>query len=114
MHLRTIPALRLLRLDYPVNPYITAVREDRQAEIPAAAAAYVAVYRNNYRVWRVDLDAQRFALLTALQDGENLGAALNVCLALPGADQDKLVDTLSDWFREWTSEGLFCRARLDS
>ncbi len=51
VRLQTIPAFRLLELDYPVNTYITAVREDRHMDIPAATPAFVAVYRHNYRVW---------------------------------------------------------------
>ena len=114
VRLQTIPALRLLQLDYPVNTYITAVREDRQIDIPAAAPALVAVYRHNYRVWRVDLDAQRFTLLSALSQGESLGSALDLCASLPEADPARLMEAIGGWFREWTSEGLFCNAQLDT
>ena len=114
VRLQTIPALRLLQLDYPVNTFITAVREDRHMDIPAAAPAFVAVYRHNYRVWRIDLDAQRFTLLAALHQGESLGSALDLCASLPEADPTGLMDAVSGWFREWTSEGLFCGALLDA
>ncbi len=114
VRLQTTPALRLLQLDYPVNTFITAVREDRHMDIPAAAPAFVAVYRHNYRVWRVDLDAQRFTLLAALHRGESLGSALDLCGSLPETDAAGLMDAISGWFREWTSEGLFCGAQLDA
>ncbi len=114
VRLQTIPALRLLQLDYPVNTYITAVRENRHMDIPALAHAFIAVYRHNYRVWRVDLDAQRFTLLVALQQGGSLGSALDLCASLPEADPAGLMDAVSGWFREWTSEGLFCGAHLDA
>ncbi len=114
IRLQTIPALRLLQLDYPVNTYITAVREDRQMDIPATAPAFVAVYRHNYRVWRIDLDLQKFTLLAALHQGGSLGSALDLCASLPETDPASLMDAISDWFREWTSEGLFCGALLDT
>ena len=114
VRLQTIPALRLLELDYPVNTYITAVREDRQMDIPTAAPAFVAVYRHNYRVWRIDLDAHRFTLLAALHQGQSLGSALDLCASLPKADPASLMDAVNGWFREWTSEGLFCGAHLDA
>ncbi len=114
VRLQTIPALRLLQLDYPVNTYITAVREDRHMDIPAATPSFVAVYRHNYRVWRVDLDAQRFTLLAALHQGESLGSALDMCVSLPEADPAGLMDAVSGWFRAWTSEGLFCGAQLNA
>lgn len=112
VRLQTIPALRLLQLPYPVNAYITAVRENRHLEIPDAAQTFVAAYRHNYRVWRVELDAQRFTLLAALQQGESLGMALDRCASLPEADPAGLTEAVSGWFRDWTSVGLFCDARL--
>ena len=114
VRLQTIPALRLLQLDYPVNTFITAVREDRHMDIPAAAPAFVAVYRHNYRVWRIDLDVRRFTLLAALHQGGSLGSALDLCASLPEADPAGLMDAVSGWFREWTSEGLFYGAHLDA
>jgi len=113
VRLQTIPALQLLQLNYPVNTYISAVREDRHMDIPVPAPAFVAVYRHNYRVWRIDLDAQRFTLLAALHRGESLGSALDLCASLPETDPASLMDAVSGWFREWTSEGLFCGALLD-
>ncbi len=114
VRLQTIPALRLLQLNYPVNAYISAVREDRHMDTPVAAPAYVAVYRHNYRVWRIDLDAQRFTLLAALHRGESFGSALNLCASLPDTDPASLMDAVSDWFREWAAEGMFCDAALET
>ncbi len=114
VRLQTIPALRLLQLNYPVNTYISAVREDRHMDIPVPAPAFVAVYRHNYRVWRIDLDAQRFTLLAAVHRGESLGSALDLCASLPETDPASLMDAVNDWFREWTSEGLFYGALLDT
>jgi hypothetical protein len=114
VRLLTVPALRLLALNYPVNDCITAVRERRHMEIPAPSRACVAVYRHNYRVWRVTLDVQRFDLLAALQRGETLGAALELCSELPGLDPAGLVEAVGGWFREWASEGLFVGVQIDS
>ena len=114
VRLQTIPALRLLQLNYPVNTYISAVRDDRHMDIPMAASAFVAVYRHNYRVWRIDLDAQRFTLLAAVHRGESLGSALDLCASLPETDPTSLMDAVNGWFREWTSEGLFCAALFDT
>jgi hypothetical protein len=114
VRLQIIPAFRLLKLQHPVNSYITAVREDRHMDIPAAARSFVAVYRNNFRVWRVDLDEQRFELLCALHRGQSLGSALDLCASLPAADPARVMNDVGDWFREWTAEGLFCDARWEA
>ncbi len=83
-------------------------------DIPAATPpVFVAVYRHNYRVWRIDLDAQRFKLLAAVHRDESLGSALDLCASLPETDPASLMDAVSGWFRDWTSEGLFYGAHLD-
>ena len=105
IQLQIIPALRLLELDYPVNEYITAVREDRHMDIPLPAKSYVAVYRSNYRPLRVDLDSQRYALLLALQQGKSLLEALESSMS--ASDSDGLAASLEDWFRDWSADGLF-------
>ena len=114
VRLQTIPALRLLRLDYPVNTFITAVRENRHMDIPVTSPAFTAVYRHNYRVWRVDLDVERFTLLEALQQNETMGSALDRCASNPGVDPAKLTESIGVWFQEWTAQGLFGAAQLDT
>jgi hypothetical protein len=114
VRLQTIPALRLLRLDYQVNSFITAVRENRHVDIPASSPAFTAVYRHNYRVWRVDLDLERFTLLDALHQNESMGSALDQCASIPGINPTELTGSIGDWFREWTTQGLFCAAQLDT
>lgn len=102
------PALCLLELDYPVNAYMTAVREDRHMKIPQPEKTFVVVYRCNYKVWRDDLDQDRYLLLSKLKDGETLGAALEACAVLPDVDIDKLTANLGEWFKGWTAEEFFC------
>lgn len=106
IHLQIIPALRLLELDYPVNDYITAVREDRHMDIPLPAKTCIAVYRSNYKPLRVDLEPQRYALLSYLQQGKSLGEALESCM--PVSDADSLASSLENWFKDWAADGLFC------
>jgi len=112
LRLELTPALRLLTLDYPVNDYMTAVKEDRQPIIPPAGKTHVLIYRCNYTVWRLDLDPLRYVLLSRLQAGDCLQAALEACDSEQDADVDQLVSALGDWFREWASQGLFCGVKL--
>lgn len=111
MQLQLTPALRLLRLDYPVNDYISAVREDRHSDIPAPKATHVAVYRIDYRVWRTDLSLAQFELLSGLNQALSLGEAVEAAAAMPGVDTDILVDAVGKWFERWASKGFFCGIR---
>lgn len=107
LRLKLTPALRLLILDYPVNDYMTAVKEGRQLDVPPASKTHVLIYRSNYTVWRLDLDPLRYVLLSQLHAGASLEAALEACASQPDANIDHLQSALGDWFRDWASQGLF-------
>jgi hypothetical protein len=109
LQFNTIPAFRLLTLAYPVNDCITAVRHEKPFDVPAASRTYVAVYRKNYTVWRVDLDAHQHAILTALHAGQTLEESICACAELPGFEATALAMSVQEWFRNWTAEGLFCK-----
>jgi len=112
VRLKTISALRLLELLYPVNGYISAVRDKRSVEIPTARRSFVVVYRVKYRVWRMDLDERQFTLLTELHEGRTLGEALIACAELPGIDPVALATSLHEWFRNWAAEGFFHKVEI--
>lgn len=113
VRLRTVSALRLLQLPYPVNDYISAVRDGRNVDRPDAKRSFVVVYRLNYRVWRTDLDETQFVLLSALRAGQTLGDAVSACTELPNCDPEALAASLFEWFRDWTTEGYFHRIEHD-
>lgn len=114
VRLRTIPALRLVQLPYPVNDYISAVRENRRIDIPDAGSSFIVIYRLAYRVWRMELDELQFNLLSELQNGRTLGEALTVCAEHSGDSATALADSLHEWFRYWTTEGFFHKIDSDS
>jgi len=108
MRLQLMPALRLLKVEYPVNDYISAVREDRHLDIPAAKPTHVVVYRVDYSVWRNDLSLAQFELLCGLNQGLDLNDALEATAAVPGVDIDALIGAIGQWFERWASQGFFC------
>ncbi len=108
IRLQLNPALCLLELDYPVNAYMTAVREDRHMGIPQPEKTFVVVYRCNYKVWRDDLDQDRYQLLSRLKDGETLGATLEACALLPDVNIEQLTANLGECFKEWSALEFFC------
>ena len=113
VRLKPVSALRLLQLPYPVNDYISAVRDGRRIDIPGANRTFIAVYRHDYRVWRADLNECQFTLLSELREDRTLGEALRVCAELPGSDSDELATHLFEWFRNWTAEGYFYKVEAD-
>lgn len=107
------PALYLLELEYPVNDYMTAVKENRHMDIPKAQKTHVVVYRRDYMIWREDLDHEGYLLLSRLKDGESLGDALESCALQEGVDTDKIAASLGEWFQRWTAQEFFCGLETD-
>jgi hypothetical protein len=100
VRLVTIPALRLLALQYPVNDLFSAYREDRPLVTPRKRASWLAVHRRDYAVYRTPLTERAFAMLSALRDGQAIGEAVE---SVPNLTADELFT----WFREWSAAGLF-------
>jgi hypothetical protein len=105
--LRTVSAFELLAFRYPVNAYLQSVRDDEHDHPkPRREDTWVAVYRRDYRVWRLDLSRAAHALLADLSAGLPLGLAVNAALERGGRHAPKQED-LFRWFREWASGGVF-------
>jgi hypothetical protein len=104
--LRPIEAFRLLRFRYPVGAYLDSVRDDAH-EHPRTALknTWIAIYRRDYAVRRLELDKEQYTLLEALASGATLGEA--VMKTLRGAPQTLSPDRFFEWFRRWVAGGLF-------
>lgn len=97
-----ISALRLLDLEYPVNAFFQAFRDDEPLEVPNARRTWLAVHRRDYSVIRTALDERAFHFLTMLRDGATLGQACEE--VVPAQDE------LFTWFRDWSAAGFFGEA----
>lgn len=107
--LRTVPCLRLLQFRYPVSAYYTAMRQtaDEGALLtPAPSETYLAVTRREYVVRRHPLNRTQYELLTAIQQGHSIGAAIAEAL-VGNVDDDSIARELHGWFRDWTEWRFF-------
>ncbi len=113
--LRPIQAFRLLALRYPVNSYLQSVRDEDHDHHPKPRlkAEWVAVYRRDYAVYRLELTKTAHDLLTDLGSGERLGDAIAAALRRPGRPKPS-PDDLFRWFREWVAGGMFGAVQLDA
>ena len=92
-------ALQIMAFSYPVNAYYRAVMDDKSPKKPRRKASYTAVFRHEDVIWRMDLEAQEYALLSRLFSGETVGQAL--------AELDEsAASKLSDYFSRWMRNGL--------
>ncbi|HET7292102.1 MAG TPA: DNA-binding domain-containing protein [Vicinamibacteria bacterium] len=112
--LRPIAAFRLLAFRYPVNAYLQSVRDEDHDHHPKPRlrSEWVAVFRRDYAVYRLELSKPAHDLLADLVRGERLGDAIAAALERPGRQRPSAED-LFRWFREWVSGGIFAEVRLE-
>jgi hypothetical protein len=103
--LKPAAALRILAFAYPVNIYLQSVKtgEHDHPALPRRAS-WVAVYRKNYEVWRLDLGEPAYRFLHALARGRPFGKA--VAEAAKGL-QGNAGEQIFRWLRAWVAEGMF-------
>jgi hypothetical protein len=102
--LRPIRALRLLAFRHAVIPNLVAFHENRPSPSPRRRATWVALYRRDYSVLRLELSRVEHDLLRKIVDGAPLGDALATAAASKSQRQQAKIFR---WFRTWISEGLF-------
>jgi hypothetical protein len=110
--LRPVPGLRLLALDHPVNPLVTAARGGEPSPAVPRRRAFTAVYRKDFAVWRADLGEPAFAALGALARGATIGRALAAAARVFEGEPAALEGEVQRWFRGWIEDGLFAAVEL--
>lgn len=106
-----IPAFSLHAFTHPINAFVDAVRKDSGPSKPAKEKSWVAVYRKNYTVWRMDLNRQQFVILSMLQSGKTVSAALEAGLSVQGTDFNHILGQIATWFELWAARGFFSTLR---
>ncbi|MFN0207323.1 MAG: putative DNA-binding domain-containing protein [Planctomycetota bacterium] len=104
---RAAPTLRLFQFNYPVNQYYQAFREDKHPSIPTKRASWLAVQRKEYTVWRITLSRAMYQMLTALVAGKTLRESVKSALKARVISGKELEASISNWFRDWVSDGYF-------
>lgn len=103
-----VPTFRLLPLDHAVNPYIDAVRQEKDL-VPAIRKkkTWVAVYRKEFKVWRLDLQEGSYLALAELRKGRTVGQGVAAAARAWKGKPEALPAQIQQWFGEWSSEGFF-------
>jgi hypothetical protein len=103
--LRPIEALRLGAFAHHVNAYLQSVKDENHDHPDTVRKrTWIAVYRKNYEVWRLDLGQPAYGFLSALVRGRPFGKA--VAEAARGV-QGSPGDQLFRWLRDWVAQGMF-------
>jgi hypothetical protein len=104
----TVPSLRLVEIDWNAGAYLDTVRdENHDHPKPLRKASYLVVFRRKFAIYRMPLSAAAFQVLEDIAQGRVLGQVVQRSLARRGVRRAS-PDDFARWFRQWTSEGLFC------
>lgn len=104
---RLVHALRLAAFDHRANAIVTAARQEQTLPDLGRARTWVAVYRKDFVVWRMELSQPMHAVLHALSERATLREALEAGAKLFRGGADELQKNVFGWFSEWVGEGFF-------
>ncbi len=103
-------ASALLAFAYPVEDYLTRLRNGETPARPEALKSYIFVVRHPREVKRHALGEAQYRVLLALSQGACVGDALEqVAQAHPALLED-IASNVQHWFTQWTSSGFFQHA----
>jgi hypothetical protein len=104
-----VPAFRMLKLRTNANAYVQSLKDDAPRHPrPRRQETFVAVFRRDYAVYRLELKPAAYELLGELVGGARLGDAVALALRAGSVREAQLFR----WFREWISGGVFARVRI--
>jgi hypothetical protein len=112
--LRLQPYISLLHVQYPVDDFSAAVRDNKRvgkmiATMRAAPPSdiYLAVHRVDFSVHYKRLEKEAFRLLSLLRDGQSLVNAFEVAFENSDRAEEEQAQSVESWFRLWQSLGWF-------
>ena len=129
LRLKLQPYVRLLSFRYPVDDLLLAVRkEDEDTDFASNAfqerrkrkrvhavaklkpgAIFLAVHRVDYSVYFRHIQAEEFAILTALREGKTLGKAIDAAFRKSSIAPEDRAASVQQWFQNWATLGWFCK-----
>jgi len=105
--IRMTESLQLLALEHRANAIVTACRQDKEIPPLGRKKSWVAVFRKEWTVWRMDVTESMHAVLTALAKGRPLAKSLAAGARTYDGTPERMQTDVHRWFREWATEGLF-------
>lgn len=103
-------ALKLFKFDYQVNDYFNKVMDDKNPRTPAKNPCFLAIYRHEDMMWRLEMDKDEYLVMKKFMEGKTVGKAIESMLSSKNVDAEKLIGNFNKWFGRWSSNGLLAEA----
>jgi hypothetical protein len=107
MELKPRDALKLFAFSYPVNKIYQAHLNGKNISDPEKETSFLAVFRHNDTLWRLDLEEREYMVLSSLFAGLSVGEALSAAIS---DDDETAFSAIGEWFSKWMSNGLLAKA----
>jgi len=92
-------ALQLFEFNFPVNEYFRQVKDNKSPIHPLPHKTFLAIFRHDDVVWRMDLEKEEHYLLKLLFEGATISFALSECT-------ENMSEKISEYFSRWMRNGL--------
>lgn len=102
-------ALKLFSFNYPVNQYYRAIKDEKTPPSTKPKPCYLAVFRHEDTVWRMELEELESKMLSELFSGLPIGDALESIQTEFKIEDNILAGKLSEWFAKWMRNGLLAK-----
>lgn len=99
-------ALSLYEFDYPVSEYYRDIKDGKKKSKPEKRKSYVAIYRHDDEMHRLELEHNEYDLLKLLFADKNIGEALESLIAEKDISGEELAEKFQQWLGRWVSGGL--------
>jgi hypothetical protein len=107
IRLNLVPGFELFAFSFPVSTYFTDWKAGSSPTWPAAVNQFVALYRRDYIVRRVEVTEAQFKLLSCLHEGLTLDEAIGAAF---DSGQPPTAENVRSWFAEWAARRFFAAA----
>jgi len=98
-HLYPRHASHLFVFEHAVNEYYRAVKEEKPLFEPVKTPSFLAVFRHEDVIWRMDIEEPEYRLLSSLFAGNTIGEALSHL-------DESTAENISEYFSRWMRNGL--------
>jgi len=95
-------ALQLFTFNHLVNDYYKTVKEENLPPSVVQQPSFLAVFRHEDVVWRMDLEAEEYQLFSALCAGSTVGQALSTV-------GESTTERITTYFSRWMRNGLLAK-----
>jgi hypothetical protein len=129
LRLQLQPYVQLLSFHYPVDDLLLAMRKEdedkdfasnafeerrKRKRVQAVAklkpeAIFLVVHRIDNSVYFRRIEAEEFAVLSALRQGKTLEKAVNAAFRKSSIPLGERAASVQQWFQNWATLGWFCR-----